>query len=249
MYTEIVQGIHAANDYERRLFGATVGPFNSHLKQWQSSSRPDQVNNNFFEPTSDITATDIQAAIDAQKRRGLNYVMIRMNRPMNPLPKAGFDFEEEITYVMAMQNDQSDRWQINRGIEIRDIQTSDIRADLLDVASVPEPYREIAYRNMRMVLDVAKTHPEYHWLCAYQDGKRVGNVYALSHNGYIEIDDLWVDEDYRHRRIATTMMKYIADHIDGIMYLHADASATPKDMYTRMGFETVETVYEYYMEW
>ena len=37
--------------------------------------------------------------------------------------------------------------------------------------------------------------------------------------------------------------------LQGILYLHADAAATPKDMYAKMGFEIVETVYEYYLEW
>lgn len=41
----------------------------------------------------------------------------------------------------------------------------------------------------------------------------------------------------------------IAEHADGIFYLHAAANATPKDMYAKMGFEIVETVYEYYLEW
>ena len=63
------------------------------------------------------------------------------------------------------------------------------------------------------------------------------------------MDDLWVDEAFRHQRIATTIMKYIADQTDGIFYLHAAANATPKEMYAKMGFETVETIYDYYLEW
>jgi len=246
---DIIQGIHSTNDYERRLFGAVRAPFNSHLNRWQNLSCPDRVDHNFFEAPLELTVSDIQAAISAQKRRALNYVMIRMDRPMEPLCRSSFAFEETATHVMAMQNPKNNLWPINTDSEIRDIQSSDIRADLLDVSSVPEPYREVSYRNMQMVLEVAKTHPEYHWLCAYADGKRVGNVYALSHNGFVEMDDLWVEEDYRHHRVATTMMKYIADRIDGVLYLHADTASSPKDMYAKMGFEVVETVYEYDLEW
>lgn len=36
---------------------------------------------------------------------------------------------------------------------------------------------------------------------------------------------------------------------DGIFYLHAEDSRTPKEMYARMGFETVKRTYEYYLEW
>ena len=140
-------------------------------------------------------------------------------------------------------------WKENGEIEIRDIQTSDISSDLLDVSSVPVPYQEAAYRNMQMVLQCAKEDPNYHWLCAYQNGVRTGSVYALYHQGFVEMDDLWVEPEYRNRYIATTLMKYIVKTFGGTLYLHADASATPKDMYARMGFETVETVYDYYLEW
>ena len=243
------KGINETNDYERMLFGAVKESFSVNLTRWYSDIRPDQVNNNFFEPISDICINDIQTAIDEQKRRGLNYVLIRMNQPMNQQCLENFNFEEDILLVMAMTNDQSHRWKINDAIIIRDIQSSDISADLLDVSSVPEQYKDVALRNMKLVLEVAETHPEYHWLCAYKDGVHVGNVYALEHKGYVEVDDLWIDENYRHQYIGTTLMRYIADHTDGILYLHADASATPKDMYAKMGFETVETIYEYYLEW
>ena len=246
---DILQGIHAANDYERSLFGAVKEPFRAGLNRWYSDIRPDQVNNNFFEPIAEITVEDIQAAIDQQKRRGLNYVLFRMNQPMHPPCRDSFEFEKEVMYVMALRRDRSRLWQSNDSIVIRDIQSSDISADLLDVSCVPEQYRDAAYRNMKMVLDVAETHPEYYWLCANQDGNRVGTVYALEHEGFVEMDDLWVEEDYRHRKIGTTLMKYIAEHTEGILYLHADAAATPKDMYAKMGFEIVETVYEYYLEW
>lgn len=246
---DMLRGIHAANDYERSLFGAVKGPFGHGLYRWYSESRPDQVNNNFFEAVGEITLGDLQAALDRQKSRGLNYALFRMDRPMGPGWVTRFGFAEEILYVMVLREDRSPSWKVNDGIEIRDIQFSDIRSDLLDVSSVPERYREAAYRNMKMALEVAGGHPEYHWLCAYQDGKRVGTVYALEHGGFVEMDDLWVEEHHRHRGIGTTLMKYIVDHTRGILYLHADAAATPKDMYAKLGFETVETVYEYYLEW
>lgn len=248
-YPDILQGIHAANDYERTLFGAVKERFNDKLYRWYSEVRPDHYNSNFFKPISGLTANDVQAAVDFQKKRGIHEVMFSTNTPVDPQCFSGFECVEYSAYVMAMLVDHSYLWQTNDSIEIRDIQSSDISADILDVSEIPEHHREAAYRNMKMVLDVAKTRPEYHWLCAYKDGKRVGNVYALEHNGFVEMDDLWVSEEYRHQRIATTLMKYIADHTDGIIYLHATANATPKDMYAKMGFEIVETVYEYYLEW
>lgn len=55
--------------------------------------------------------------------------------------------------------------------------------------------------------------------------------------------------DVMRKGFATTIMKHFAEHTNGVVYLHAAANATPKDMYAKMGFEIVETVYEYYLEW
>lgn len=245
----ILQGIHQTNNYERRLFQAKLEHYNPRLDRWYSELRPDQVNNNFFTPTAPVNCADIDTAIDIQKRRGLKYVMFRMPTPMDAEIKALFPFEEDKTYVMALLQDTAPEWKQNHEIEIRDIQTSDISADLLDVSSIPEAYQASALRNINMALNIAKENPDYHWLCAYKDGRCVGTVYALCHNGYVEMDDLWVEKDQRNQYIATTLMKFIAQQFGGILYLHAAADATPRHMYARMGFEIVETVYDYYLEW
>lgn len=246
---QILQNIHKANAHERKLFQAEFEHYNHHLDRWYSNLRPDQMNNNFFVPTAALTCEDIDTMIDLQKKRGLNYVMIRMSKPMDVQTQELFSFDEDITYVMALLQDTSSSWKQNKEIEIRDIQTSDISADLLDVSSVPAQYQASAFRNMQLVLNVAKENPDYHWLCAYQNGQRVGSVYALCYDGCVEMDDLWVEQEYRNQYIATTLMKYIAQQYSGILYLHASANATPKEMYARMGFETVETIYDYYLEW
>lgn len=245
----LLQRIHSTNDYERELFGAKKAGVNEHLDRWYSEQRPDQVNNNFFVPTGNLTRKDIEAAIALQKARGLHYLLIRTAKPLQPILVKSFTLEEESTYVMALRQNTSHGWKENGNVEIRDIQSSDIQADILDVSPIPEKYREAALRNMHMVLEVARKHPEYHWLCAYIEGRRVGTVYALCHDGCIEMDDLWVEEAVRHQGIATTMMKHIAQTMPGTVYLHASAEGTPRDMYAQMGFEIVETIYEYYAEW
>lgn len=244
----LLRAVHRTNDHEREIFGAVCKPFHDRLCRWHSDARPDQENNNFFFPIAPLNWEDIKEAIELQKSRGLQYFLLRTQTPLERPLQKDFGLEETVTYVMALTKNESFRWKKNPAIEIRDIQSSDISADLLDVSSVPEKYRDAAYRNMGMVLEVAKTHPEYHWYCAYQDGRRVGNAYALCYAGCVEVDDLWVEEAFRNRYIATTIMKHIAETLDGVIYLHADASQTPKDMYAKMGFEIVETVYEYYGE-
>ncbi len=246
---DILRGIHETNDYEKSLFGAKRIEIGENISCWYSDLRPDQVNNNFFEMAGDVRPEEIARAIELQKKRNLSYIMIRTNCPLCKQCKELYQFQEDITYVMAMLTDKSYAWKTNSSVEIRDIQHFDLSSDLMDVSSVPEEYRDMVRRNMQMVLEVAKQHPEYQWLCAYQDGARAGEVYALSYKGFTEIDDLWVKEECRNQYIATTLLKYIADHTEGILYLHADAGETPKDMYAKMGFKVIETIYEYYLEW
>ena len=185
--SQILLGIHNTKDYERRLFGSVKSRFNENLSRWISEQRPDHCGSNCFVPDNCLTTDDIQAAVDANIARGLDYAMFSMSRPMDALCLERFVFDTDISYVMAMLEDTSHTWKVNDSIEIRDIQTSDIEADILDVSDVPEQYQDSAYRNMKMVLDVAKSHPNYHWLCAYTEGKKVGTAYALEHNGFVEM--------------------------------------------------------------
>ncbi len=245
----LLKRIHRANAYERELFGAVRLSFNAHLDRWHSHVRPEQMNNNFFVPTGVVCVADIDDAIALQKQRGLNYLMLRSLAPLDEDLRRTYGFVLEMTDIMVLLRDESSRWPRNPAITIRDIQTEDIGGDLLDVSAVPERYRAQAYQNMLMVLEVAKTHPDYHWYCAYQDGERVANVYALCHGGCIEMDDLWVKAAHRGQYIATTLMAHVIGSLPGIPYLHADRLGSVHEMYQKMGFETVETVYDYVLEW
>ena len=59
---------------------------------------------------------------------------------------------------------------------------------------------------------------------------------------------LLVDSEFRCRYVATTLLKAMALQArqeGNTLYLHADPEDTPKDLYARMGFETLDRVYEY----
>lgn len=246
---QLLEKIHRCNAHERQIFGARLVAFSETMDRWHSDVRPEQQNNNFFAARGPLCRADLRAAVELQKSRGLRYLMLETREPLAPALVEEFGLELERTWVMALTRDTSDRWKENPALEIRDIQFCDISRDILDVSDVPEEFRAQARTNMEMVLKVAKEHPGYHWLCGYVNGQKVATVYALCHDGCIEMDDLWVEEGYRNRYIATTLMKHIAKNLDGILYLHADADRTPKDMYLKMGFEKLEETYSYFAEW
>jgi spore maturation protein CgeE len=84
------------------------------------------------------------------------------------------------------------------------------------------------------------------YLCRI-DGKAVGNVDLLIHDGTAKIEDFAVDPAYQHRKIGTAMLKMLIAkaHAAGCetVYLVADEDDTPKAMYTMLGFEKVRETY------
>ncbi len=246
---QLLQNIEKTRAYEKEITGAHIYPFSKNLKRWHNAEQPTSFKCNFFLPIESYTRSDLEEAIDFQKDLGLNFVAFQTMEPMDPVLREEIGFEEEKTLVMALLQGDSSLWSYNTKLEIRDSAVDDVSEELLDVRDVPEQFQAKAAAAMKQVLKATRHHPEYHWLYGYMDGKKVANVYALCQNGVIEVDDLWVHPDYRKQYIATTLFKHIAQHFDGILYLHADAAKTPKDMYASMGFETVAVTFDYYKEW
>ena len=247
---DLVQRIRRTNDYERRIHGAMRMHLTPRMDKWVNDALPDKYNNNFFAPLTDITAPEIDASVALQRKENHSGLMIRMQQRMDEALTRRYGFEEAITDIMALTDASSAAlWRENPAVTIRDNQQEDMTAAMLDVSTTPPEYRTAALRSMKQAVQVSKKHPEYHWLFACLDGKPVGRCYILCRSGVIEMDDLEVHKEYRGQYIATTLMKHIAHNFEGTFYLHADCAATVHDMYARMGFVTVDTVYDYYLEW
>ena len=246
---ELVQSIRHTNDYERRIHGAIRIHYNPRMDKWRNDVLHDKYNNNFFLLLAPIIVKDVLDAVALQKSENHGGMMLRGFAPLEQEVSASFAFETEKTDVMALLENNSAAWKVNPDIVIRDIQNEDISRDMLDVSTTPPEYRAAALRSMKQALKAAKAHPEYHWLIAYKGDKAVGGCYALCKNGVIEMDDLEVHADHRGQYIATTLMRYIAQNFAGTMYLHAVDGESVHDMYEKMGFVTVDTLYDYYLEW
>jgi GNAT superfamily N-acetyltransferase len=90
---------------------------------------------------------------------------------------------------------------------------------------------------------VRKWPPVRYWL-AYADGEPRGYFNAWEGvNGIGQVENLFVQSDYRHRSLATALIHHcVADaraHGAGPVVIVADASDTPKNMYAAMGFRPV----------
>ena len=84
------------------------------------------------------------------------------------------------------------------------------------------------------------------YLCRLE-GKAVGNVDLLIHDGTAKIEDFAVDPACQHRKIGTAILKMLTAKAHaagcGTVYLVADEDDTPKAMYTMLGFEKVRETY------
>ena len=66
--------------------------------------------------------------------------------------------------------------------------------------------------------------------------------------GFACVNSLMVDEDFRCRHVATTLLRCAVENArrnGAVPYLHADAEDTPKKIYARLGFQVVDETYEY----
>ena len=118
------------------------------------------------------------------------------------------------------------------------------------VSLTEDPNRQRWIRHtMEEALEAACRHPNYHWLVAYESGQVIGRCYAFEACGCVQMEDLWVAPHARQRHVATTMMKYVRDHVDGLFFLHTEAEDSVKSMYGKLGFEIVDEVYEYSKVW
>ena len=247
----LLQNNHEANPYGIGM-KAILKPFNAHLMRWYNDDNPEHYNQNFYTATAPLTREDIATALDHHKQIGAHHLLLKTQGPLDDKIVEEFELEADHTYIMALQDkSKSKDWKTNECIVVKDIGNADIFDVFYEhaVSACPEKYREQVAISMSEALNECKTHPEYRWFAAYKDGKVVGDCYALCYNGVLELDDLSVDKEHRKQYIATTIMKYIADHFDEVIYLHAAVNKTPKDMYAKMGFEILETSYEYFKEW
>ena len=164
-----------------------------------------------------------------------------------------FALKENIVITMALQNGNPSQWKQNADIVIKDVQTDNIAADIIafHVEQEQEEFGDNDYplRQMASDMECVKSNPAYHWICACEKGELLGICHAFCHSGCVEVDDLVVTAKARRRNIATTMLRYIAEHFDGQCYLHADADGMSKAIYEKMGFVPVDTCWEYRKIW
>ena len=229
--------------------------FSEHLEKWQDDDLYDMYDHNQFVPLlDDPTDKELEKAVAYQRQLGRGFLKIDTREKLDEALTERFSLEECCTETMLLRNKQKniEAWKCNPDVVIHDSASSDVLADLLqiDIETFASDYGEdfIRRRDARYVKKAMET-PGFHYYVAYLDGKVAGSCYACAIDGYVVMDALVVREAFRKRYVATTLMKHIASQFKEEMFLHADADDTPKEMYRKMGFETVDELYEYLKMW
>ena len=229
--------------------------FSEHLEKWQDDDLYDMYDHNQFVPLlDDTTDKELEQAIAYQHQLGRSFLKLDTREKLDEALTERFSLEECCTETMLLRNKQKniEAWKCNPDVVIHDSASSDVLADLLqiDIETFASDYGEdfIRRRDARYVKKAMET-PGFHYYVAYLDGKVAGSCYACAIDGYVVMDALVVREAFRKRYVATTLMKHIASQFKEELFLHADADDTPKEMYGKMGFETVDELYEYLKMW
>ena len=229
--------------------------FSEHLEKWQDDDLYDMYDHNQFVPLlDDTTDKELEQAIAYQHQLGRSFLKLDTREKLDEALTERFSLEECCTETMLLRNKQKniEAWKCNPDVIIHDSASSDVLADLLqiDIETFASDYGEdfIRRRDARYVKKAMET-PGFHYYVAYLDRKPAGSCYACAIDGYVVMDALVVREAFRKRYVATTLMKHIASQFKEEMFLHADADDTPKEMYGKMGFETVDELYEYLKMW
>lgn len=229
--------------------------FSEHLEKWQDDDLYDMYDHNQFVPLlDDPTDKELEQAIAYQHQLGRGFLKLDTREKLDEALTERFSLEKCCTETMLLQNKQKniEAWKCNPDVIIHDSASSDVLADLLqiDIETFASDYGEdfIRRRDARYVKKAMETQG-FHYYVAYLDRKPAGSCYACAIDGYVVMDALVVREAFRKRYVATTLMKHIASQFKEEMFLHADADDTPKEMYRKMGFETVDELYEYLKMW
>lgn len=208
--------------------------FTRNLNKWEDNDLKDKYDHNYFEYSAQPSKEEFQKAFAYQKERGDNFIKLEGNFPL----KNSFGIEEGITLTMALKEDRAE-WKTN----------PDVRFDVPTIEELEEielkHYGEIYGRDFT-VRNIRHNYEKLNYIGAYLEERLVGVCYYFVADGAACFDGLLVDTDYRGKYIATTIIEEVVKRTQGnVLFLHADANDTPKEMYEKMGFEVVDKLYEY----
>ena len=209
-------------------------PFSEHLVKWEDKILPDKYDHNAFEYSGQPTKEEFMKAVQHQKEIGAGFIKFEGNHPLSD----NFGIEGGVTLTMVLKSKEKS-WVTNPDLEIHSPSVDELEE--LEVKHYGRLWGEdFTRRNIRRLYEKLTYHG------AYLEGKLIGTCYSFCNDGLTCLDGLHVDDAYRKRYVATSLISHVKNtYPNTILFLHAEEDDTPKEMYEKMGFETVDKLYEY----
>ncbi len=223
-----------AAERELALLFSEERPFSAHLLKWEDPLLPDKYDQNCFCYTKQPDKAELAAALDYQKARGAGFLKLEGDAPL----ENSFGLEASVTLTMTLCA-SPEHWKQNPAVTVRR-PTLEEALDL-EVRHYGKVYGEdFTRRNLRRMFEKLTYHG------AYLDDTLAAMCYTFEYDGCVCLDGLLTDEACRGQGVATTLLRQLAGQSkDKLFFLHADADDTPRQMYEKLGFRTVDTLYEY----
>lgn len=161
---------------------------------------------------------------------------------------AGMGFELKTNIYMRLSRYNNQRFEKREGCIVKRACTDEEfqHISMLDIkssteAGIPEDFAVDKAARKRDVYKSKDNSLEAY--IAYFDGEPAGKCELFIQDGYAKIEDFDVIEKHQRKGIGTTMLRsMIEDAITGEaenIYLIADKDDTPRDMYSKLEFETI----------
>lgn len=224
--------------------------FSSHYKlgdkliKFYDDSLLDMYDHNLYRCQIELTSDDISLAIKDSKNHNYDYIKFESFIKQSLLIDMGFEEEIEIALIHVGKFE----FDINDAVEIKLFSKNDFSDEMMDLEQrhYGEIYgRDFTSRKMnRYFSKVSKVGLDF--IGAFIKNKLVGYAHIYNDGHSIGLDGLLVDKEYRHQKIATTILAFAINSNNVPLYLHADKEDTPINLYKKLGFKPVNTKYYYF---
>lgn len=217
--------------------------FSNNLIKYEDDCIFDMYDHNYFKHNSHVTLDEVLKAYQFQYDNYLDYLKFISKEKINKKIINALDLESSTILTMLFTGNIN-KFKVNKDIKIKRINLKELNQ--IELKHYGKVYGEdfIRRRNKEFIR-LSKQNPNFVYYGVYLNNKIVGECHSYTHKDYTCIDSLLVDDKYRNQYIATTLLKYIIDK-NKYVYLHADQDDTPKDMYKKLGFKTIDKSYEYF---
>lgn len=246
-------GTLRAKEYEREMVFSLRKSFSEHLKRWEDNEVQDKYDHNAFEYSSQPTRDEFLAALAYQREREDSFIKLEGRRPLDD----SFGLTENEVLTMVIEEMPAAEMPCVVDIEIREPRYKELKA--LEIKHYGSVYGEdFCMRN------IDELYEYLDFRGAYADGKLVGAYHSFSSGGVTLIDGLLVDSGFRNKGIGTALIRDAAklaarraeetadkegktnvEDARWVLALHADMDDKPRELYERLGFTAVDTLYEY----